>query len=180
MKPVWIVDDDRSIRWVIEKALSREGIAFNSFASAQEALDALSGGAPEVLVSDIRMPGLSGLELLHAVKQRHPAVPVIVMTAYSDLDSAVAAFQGGAYEYLPKPFDVDQAVDLIRRALDESRKEAQGIEPIGDGPEILGQAPAMLEVFRAIGSLSQSIATVLITGESGTGKELFARDLHPH
>jgi two-component system, NtrC family, nitrogen regulation response regulator GlnG len=180
MKPVWIVDDDRSIRWVIEKALSREGIAFDSFASAQEALNALSGGAPEVLVSDIRMPGLSGLELLQAVKQRHPAVPVIVMTAYSDLDSAVAAFQGGAYEYLPKPFDVDQAVDLIRRALDESRKEAQRIEPIGDGPEILGQAPAMQEVFRAIGRLSQSSATVLITGESGTGKELVARALHRH
>ena len=125
MKPVWIVDDDRSIRWVIEKALSREGIAYNSFASAQEALDALGASTPEVLVSDIRMPGRSGLELLQAVKQRHPAVPVIVMTAYSDLDSAVAAFQGGAYEYLPKPFDVDQAVELIRRALDESRREIQ-------------------------------------------------------
>ena len=180
MKPVWIVDDDRSIRWVIEKALSREGIAFNSFSSAQDALDALSGGSPEVLVSDIRMPGLSGLELLTAVKQRHPAVPVIVMTAYSDLDSAVAAFQGGAYEYLPKPFDVDQAVDLIRRALDESRREAEAIEPVRETPEILGQAPAMQEVFRAIGRLSQSSATVLITGESGTGKELVARALHRH
>jgi two-component system nitrogen regulation response regulator GlnG len=180
MKPVWIVDDDRSIRWVIEKALSREGIPFSSFSTAQEALDALSGGAPEVLVSDIRMPGQSGLELLQTVKTRHPAVPVIVMTAYSDLDSAVAAFQGGAYEYLPKPFDVDQAVELIRRALDESRREAEAVEPLGETPEILGQAPAMQEVFRAIGRLSQSSATVLITGESGTGKELVARALHRH
>jgi two-component system nitrogen regulation response regulator GlnG len=180
MKPVWIVDDDRSIRWVIEKALSREGIAFNSFSSAQDALDALSGGSPEVLVSDIRMPGLSGLELLNAVKQRHPGVPVIVMTAYSDLDSAVAAFQGGAYEYLPKPFDVDQAVELIRRALDESRRETQATETVTEPKEILGQAPAMQDVFRAIGRLSQSSATVLITGESGTGKELVARALHRH
>jgi len=180
MKPVWIVDDDRSIRWVIEKALSREGIPFSSFSTAQEAMDALAGGAPEVLVSDIRMPGQSGLELLQTVKTRHPAVPVIVMTAYSDLDSAVAAFQGGAYEYLPKPFDVDQAVELIRRALDESRREAEVAEPMGETPEILGQAPAMQEVFRAIGRLSQSSATVLITGESGTGKELVARALHRH
>jgi two-component system, NtrC family, nitrogen regulation response regulator GlnG len=180
MKPVWIVDDDRSIRWVIEKALSREGIAFNSFSSAQEALEALSDASPEVLVSDIRMPGRSGLELLQAVKQRHPAVPVIVMTAYSDLDSAVAAFQGGAYEYLPKPFDVDQAVDLIRRALEESRRESEALEPLLESKDILGQAPAMQEVFRAIGRLSQSSATVLITGESGTGKELVARALHRH
>ena len=179
MKPVWIVDDDRSIRWVIEKALSREGIAYNSFSSAQEALDALAGAMPEVLVSDIRMPGRSGLELLQAVKQRYPAVPVIVMTAYSDLDSAVAAFQGGAYEYLPKPFDVDQAVDLIRRALEERRRDTQVNEPLPE-TEILGQAPAMQEVFRAIGRLSQSSATVLITGESGTGKELVARALHRH
>ena len=180
MKPVWIVDDDRSIRWVIEKALSREGIAFKSFSSAQEALDALGASSPEVLVSDIRMPGRSGLELLQAVKQRHPAVPVIVMTAYSDLDSAVAAFQGGAYEYLPKPFDIDQAVGLIRRALDESRRETQATETIVDDKDILGHAPAMQEVFRAIGRLSQSSATVLITGESGTGKELVARALHRH
>jgi len=180
MKPVWIVDDDRSIRWVIEKALSREGIAFNSFASAREALDALPGGAPQVLISDIRMPGQSGIELLQQVKEKHPAVPVIVMTAYSDLESAVAAFQGGAYEYLPKPFDVDQAVELIRRALDESQREQAALEPIGEVPEILGQAPAMQEVFRAIGRLSQSSATVLITGESGTGKELVARALHRH
>jgi two-component system nitrogen regulation response regulator GlnG len=180
MKPVWIVDDDRSIRWVFEKALGREGIAYSSFSSAQEALDALRAGPPQVLVSDIRMPGPSGLELLHTVKEKHPAVPVIVMTAYSDLESAVAAFQGGAYEYLPKPFDVDQAVDLIRRALDESQRDARAAEPLAEAPEILGQAPAMQEVFRAIGRLSQSSATVLITGESGTGKELVARALHRH
>jgi two-component system nitrogen regulation response regulator GlnG len=180
MKPVWIVDDDRSIRWVFEKALSREGIAYNSFASARDALDALAGGAPQVLISDIRMPGQSGIELLQEVKEKHPAVPVIVMTAYSDLESAVAAFQGGAYEYLPKPFDVDQAVELIRRALDESQREQAVLEPLGEVPEILGQAPAMQEVFRAIGRLSQSSATVLITGESGTGKELVAHALHRH
>ncbi len=180
MKPVWIVDDDRSIRWVFEKALGREGIAFNSFASASEALDALSNGPPQVLVSDIRMPGPSGLKLLQTVKERHPGVPVIVMTAYSDLESAVAAFQGGAYEYLPKPFDVDQAVDLIRRALGESQREAAALEPVTEAPEILGQAPAMQEVFRAIGRLSQSTATVLITGESGSGKELVAKALHRH
>jgi two-component system nitrogen regulation response regulator GlnG len=180
MKPVWIVDDDRSIRWVFEKALGREGIAFSTFASAQEALDALRDGAPQVLVSDIRMPGPSGLELLNTVKQQYPAVPVIVMTAYSDLESAVAAFQGGAFEYLPKPFDVDQAVELIRRALDESLRDIAASEPPGEAPEILGQAPAMQEVFRAIGRLSQSSATVLITGESGSGKELVARALHRH
>jgi two-component system nitrogen regulation response regulator GlnG len=180
MKPVWIVDDDRSIRWVFEKALSREGISYSSFASAREALEALAAGAPQVLVSDIRMPGQSGLELLQEVKEKHPAVPVIVMTAYSDLESAVAAFQGGAYEYLPKPFDVDQAVELIRRALDESEREQAALEPLGETPEILGQAAAMQEVFRAIGRLAQSSATVLITGESGTGKELVARALHRH
>ncbi|TAK50634.1 MAG: nitrogen regulation protein NR(I) [Betaproteobacteria bacterium] len=180
MKPVWVVDDDRSIRWVLEKALGREGIVFSSFASAQEALAALKGEAPQVLVSDIRMPGASGIELLRAVKQQHPAVPVIIMTAYSDLDSAVAAFHGGAYEYLAKPFDVDQAVALIRRALDESLREQAALEPTAGSPEILGQAPAMQEVFRAIGRLSQSNATVLITGESGTGKELVAQALHRH
>ncbi len=179
MKSVWIVDDDRSIRWVFEKALGREGIACNAFASADEALNALEDGPPQVLVSDIRMPGPSGLQLLRAVKSRHPSVPVIVMTAYSDLESAVSAFQGGAYEYLPKPFDVDQAVDLIRRAMDEGERAAPAEAP-DEAPETLGQAPAMQEVFRAIGRLSQSNATVLLTGESGTGKELVARALHRH
>jgi len=180
MRPVWIVDDDRSIRWVFEKALGREGIPCSAFASADEAMHALEDdGPPQVLVSDIRMPGPSGLQLLQTVKAKHPAVPVIVMTAYSDLESAVSAFQGGAYEYLPKPFDVDQAVDLIRRAMDEGDGEAPQESP-QEAPETLGQAAAMQEVFRAIGRLSQSNATVLITGESGTGKELVARALHRH
>ncbi|MBL8428878.1 MAG: nitrogen regulation protein NR(I) [Dechloromonas sp.] len=182
MKPVWVVDDDRSIRWVLEKTLSREGIPFKSFASASEAISLLEQGVepPQVLMSDIRMPGQSGLELLQEVKTRFPSVPVIIMTAYSDLESAVAAFQGGAFEYLPKPFDVDQAVELIRRAIDESMHQSGAIEEEGLVPEILGQAPAMQEVFRAIGRLALSHATVLITGESGSGKELVARALHRH
>ena len=179
-KPVWIVDDDKSIRWVFEKALGREGIAFRTFASGAEALAALEDGTPQVVISDIRMPGGSGLELLQRLKELQPQLPVIIMTAYSDLDSAVAAFQGGAFEYLPKPFDVDNAVELIRRALDESRKRETAAVEEAPGPEILGQAPAMQEVFRAIGRLAQSNATVLITGESGTGKELAARALHRH
>jgi two-component system, NtrC family, nitrogen regulation response regulator GlnG len=180
MKPVWVIDDDRSIRWVFEKALAREGIPYKTFSAAQEALDALEKGAPQVLVSDIRMPGASGLDLLQSIKQRHPGLPIIIMTAYSDLESAVAAFQGGAFEYLPKPFDVDQAVELIRRAIGESMREIDGEEARETSPEILGQAPSMQEVFRAIGRLSQSNATVLITGESGTGKELVALALHRH
>ena len=180
MKPVWIIDDDRSIRWVFEKALTREHIDFRAFSSARDALAALPEGAPQVVVSDIRMPGESGLELLQQVKERHPALPVIIMTAYSDLESAVTAFQGGAYEYLPKPFDVDHAVELIRRAMDESVRQHSAGETVESMPEMLGQAPAMQEVFRAIGRLSQSHATVLITGESGSGKELVASALHRH
>ena len=182
MKPVWIVDDDKSIRWVLEKTLAREQVPFKSFASASEALSQLDLGAepPQVLVSDIRMPGESGLDLLKQVKQRFPSLPVIIMTAYSDLDSAVAAFQGGAFEYMPKPFDVDQALELIRRAIDESLHQVGALSEPGLVPEILGQAPAMQEVFRAIGRLSQSNATVMITGESGSGKELVARAVHRH
>src|SRR5882724_4265697 len=181
MRPVWVIDDDRSIRWVFEKALAREGIPFKTFAQATEAMEALdTTGAPQVLVSDIRMPGTSGLELMQTLKQRFPDLPVIVMTAYSDLESAVAAFQGGAFEYLPKPFDVDQAVELIRRALGESMRENEAEESSTGTPDILGQAQSMQEVFRAVGRLSQSSATVLITGESGTGKELVARALHRH
>ena len=180
MRPVWIIDDDKSIRWVIEKALSREGIAFQSFAAAQDGLDALQKSPPQVVISDIRMPGASGLEFMQQLKARMPTTPIIIMTAYSDLESAVAAFQGGAFEYLPKPFDVDHAVDLIRRALDESMREVPAEEVAADAPEILGSAPTMQEVFRAIGRLSQSHATVLINGESGTGKELVAHALHRH
>jgi two-component system nitrogen regulation response regulator GlnG len=179
-RAVWIVDDDRSIRWVLEKALAREGIAYKSFSSAFEVMQALALTRPQVLVSDIRMPGESGLKLLASVKENYPDMPVIIMTAYSDLDSAVAAFQGGAFEYLPKPFDVDHALALIRRAASERRSDAPSAGAATEAPEILGQAPAMQEVFRAIGRLSQSAATVLITGESGTGKELVARALHRH
>ncbi len=180
MKPVWIIDDDRSIRWVFEKALGREGIDFRAYASAAEALEHLPDEPPQVVVSDIRMPGVSGLAFMQALKERLPQTPVIIMTAYSDLESAVAAFQGGAFEYLPKPFDVDHAVELVRRAMEESRRQVETPAEGGDTPEIIGQAPAMQEVFRAIGRLAQSHATVLITGESGTGKELVARALHRH
>lgn len=182
MKPVWIVDDDKSIRWVLERTLAREQVPYKSFSSATDALSQLESGSdlPQVLVSDIRMPGESGLELLKQVKTKYPSLPVIIMTAYSDLDSAVAAFQGGAFEYLPKPFDVDQAIELIRRAIDESLHQNEGGGEVSLMPEILGQAPAMQEVFRAIGRLSQSAATVLITGESGTGKELVAQAVHRH
>ncbi|MFS8975510.1 nitrogen regulation protein NR(I) [Cupriavidus necator] len=180
MKPIWIVDDDQSIRWVLEKALARESLLSRSFTNVRDVLAALEEDQPQVLISDIRMPGGSGLDLLQALKARHPGLPVIVMTAYSDLDSAVAAFQGGAFEYLAKPFDVDKAVELIRRALEESLREEELDDRLVDAPEILGQAPAMQDVFRAIGRLSQSNVTVMITGESGTGKELVARALHKH
>ncbi len=184
MNPVWIVDDDRSIRWVFEKALARENIPCRSFATADEALAAFSrDDVPQVLVSDIRMPGVnlqSGLDLLQRVKALHPELPVIIMTAYSDLDSAVAAFQGGAFEYLPKPFDIDQALALVRRALENSPRREDAPEVQTLVPEIIGQAPAMQEVFRAIGRLSRSNATVLINGASGTGKELVAHALHRH
>ncbi|MFZ6657201.1 nitrogen regulation protein NR(I) [Undibacterium sp. TJN19] len=180
MKPIWIVDDDDSIRWVLEKALARENLATRSFTNARDAMNALQSDTPQVLVSDIRMHGASGLELLQTVKTKYPGLPVIIMTAFSDLESAVAAFQGGAFEYLAKPFDLDKAVELIRRALDESLRESSVEQSMSETPEILGQAPAMQDVFRAIGRLSQSNVTVLITGESGSGKELVARALHKH
>jgi len=177
---VWIIDDDKAIRWVLEKSLSRSNIAYQSFASADDALNALYDTVPSVIISDIRMPGTDGLKFLGKVKADHPALPVIIMTAHSDLDSAVSAFQGGAFEYLPKPFDVDQAVALIERALAESRSGSGGADSPEAMPALLGQAPAMQDVFRAIGRLSQSSVTVLITGESGTGKERVAEALHRH
>ena len=180
MKSIWVVDDDHSIRFVLEKALSREGLPVRTFSNSRDLLAALDDDSPQVLVSDIRMPGGSGLDLLAKVKARLPNLPVIIMTAYSDLDSAVSAFQGGAFEYLPKPFDLTRAVELIRRAQEENMREAVAEESAAQMPEMLGQAPAMQDVFRAIGRLSQSHVTVLITGESGSGKELVARALHKH
>ena len=181
MKPIWIVDDDQSIRFVLEKALAREELPTRSFTNPRDVLDALEeDDEPQVLVSDIRMPGGSGIDLLTRVKERLPGLPVIIMTAFSDLDSAVSAFQGGAFEYLPKPFDLPKAVELIRRAVQESAREEVADERLSQMPEILGQAPAMQDVFRAIGRLSQSSVTVLITGESGAGKELVAHALHKH
>lgn len=184
MKPIWIVDDDQSIRFVLEKALLRENLPTRSFTNARDVLLALESSSeedgPQILVSDIRMPGGSGLELLEKIKAKHPGLPVIIMTAFSDLDSAVSAFQGGAFEYLPKPFDLTKAVELIRRAVEESQREEVAEERLGVTPEMLGQAPAMQDVFRAIGRLSPSNVTVLITGESGSGKELVARALHKH
>ena len=184
MKPIWIVDDDQSIRFVLEKALLREGLPTRSFISPREVLQALDHPGeepgPQVLVSDIRMPGGSGLDLLGQVKERLPSLPVIIMTAFSDLDSAVSAFQSGAFEYLPKPFDLPKAIELIRRAVEESQREEVAAVAMDEAPEMLGQAPAMQDVFRAIGRLSQSHVTVMITGESGSGKELVARALHKH
>jgi two-component system, NtrC family, nitrogen regulation response regulator GlnG len=180
MKPIWILDDDKSIRWVFEKALARTDLEFKTFSSTAEALNALNREQPQVIVSDIRMPNGSGLDFLTEIKQRFPDIPVIIMTAYSDLESAVAAFQGGAFEYLAKPFDVDQAIDIIKRAVDESMRQAVDNVVIEESTEIIGQAPSMQEVFRAIGRLSRSHSTVLINGESGSGKELVASALHKH
>ena len=177
---VWLVDDDASIRWVLERALRNGGMLPRAFDAAEAALIALRTDTPDVLVTDIRMPGISGLDLLRKIHAASPALPVIVMTAHSDLGSAVSAYESGAFEYLPKPFDIDQAVSLVRRAAQaasQSVVEASGVTRI---PELLGKAPAMQQVFRAIGRLSRSSVTVLITGESGTGKELVARALHEH
>jgi len=177
---VWLVDDDASIRWVLERALRNDGMAPRAFEAAEGALDALRRDTPDVLITDIRMPGASGLELLRRIRDARPALPVIVMTAHSDLGSAVSAYEGGAFEYLPKPFDIDEAVALVRRAASGALGAGNDSGAAPRMPELLGKAPAMQQVFRAIGRLSRSSVTVLITGESGTGKELVARALHEH
>lgn len=179
---IWIVDDDRSIRWVMEKALTRQNYHVVSFEDAGTLLDTLRTDRPEVIISDIRMPGINGLELLKTIHDECPGIPVIITTAHSDLDSAVAAYQGGAFEYLPKPFDIDELVSVTQRAITFTREQKNPPE-IKDTlvrTDIIGEAPAMQEVFRAIGRLSKSNITVLINGESGTGKELVARALHRH
>ena len=177
---VWLVDDDASIRWVLEKALKGGGMSARCFDQADNALTALRTEAPDVLMTDIRMPGKSGLDLLKDIQASRPGLPVIVMTAHSDLDAAVASYQGGAFEYLPKPFDIDKAVDLVRRAAQQATVSIDVDAARRSIPELLGQAAAMQQVFRAVGRLSRSSMTVLITGESGTGKELVARALHRH
>ncbi|MCW8825005.1 MAG: nitrogen regulation protein NR(I) [Gammaproteobacteria bacterium] len=179
---VWIIDDDRSIRWVLEKALQQAEMEVSSFESGDEALPQLKRGLPDVVITDIRMPGMSGLELLQQLGRDYPELPVIIMTAHSDLDSAVSAYQGGAFEYLPKPFDVDEAVELARKAIAHSQQNREDVAEDDEKiqTEIIGEAPSMQEVFRAIGRLSKSNITVLINGESGTGKELVAAALHRH
>ena len=177
---VWIIDDDQSIRWVLQKALEQAGFSVRAFDSANGIGDTLERAQPNAIVTDIRMPGVSGLDLLSLIQTKAPEIPVIVTTAYTDLDSAVASYRRGAFEYLPKPFDVDEAVNLVQRALEHRRRRR--VEPVENEnvPEIIGAAPSMQEVFRAIGRLSTSDLSVLINGESGTGKELVARALHNH
>ena len=179
---IWIAEDDRSLRWVMEKAISREGIEVRSFENGDDLLLALQSSLPEIIISDIRMPGIDGFELLKQIHSTRPNIPVIITTAHSDLDSAVAAYQGGAFEYLPKPFDLDELVDVARRGVTFAREQKPQDLPRDAPPsqEIIGEAPAMQEVFRAIGRLSNSNITVLINGESGTGKELVAHALHKH
>ena len=182
---VWIIDDDKSIRWVLDKALKKAAIDSRSFSGAKSLLEALQHAVPDALITDIRMPEMDGLELLEKVQKQYPALPIIVMTAHSDLESAVSAFHGGAFEYLPKPFDIKEVIDIVQRACIHSRQQKtqeqpENAEVIEASPEIIGAAPAMQEVFRAIGRLARSHITVLINGESGTGKELVAKALHRH
>ncbi len=177
---VWVIDDDRSIRWVLERALRKAEMHVTCFSNGVGVMEALEREKPDAILSDIRMPGIDGLDLLRQVTARHPGLPVIIMTAHSDLDSAVSAFHGGAFEYLPKPFDIDEAVAQVARACRRVRTDIPEETAVARGPDIIGEAPAMQEVFRAIGRLARSNITVLINGESGTGKELVAHALHRH
>ena len=177
---IWIIDDDDSIRWVLQKALEGAGFAVTSFDNANTILDKLKHEGPDAIITDVRMPGIDGLELLTKLSTDYPDLPVIIMTAHTDLDSAVSAYQGGAFEYLPKPFDIDDAVEIAQRACIKKQANGNQLTSDKDGPEIIGAAPAMQEVFRTIGRLSKSVISVLITGESGTGKELVALSLHKH
>ena len=179
-KNIWIIDDDDSIRWVLDKALSKAGYSTEIFSSADDALAHLDTVTPSVILTDIRMPGTSGLELLNKMQAEHADIPVIIMTAHTDLDSAVASYDQGAFEYLPKPFDIVDAISLVERALDHIQRDEAGPGNQDAGSMIIGEAPAMQDIFRAIGRLSQSDLTVLISGESGTGKELVAQSLHEH
>ena len=179
---VWVVDDDQSVRWVLEKALRQAHMETRSFERAEHLLEAIDEHAPDVLITDVRMPGMSGIALLERLNRSNPDLPIIVITAHSDLDHAVAAYKGGAFEYLPKPFDIDEAIELVRKAATTQDLEAGNDDDAGESmiPSLIGQAPAMQEVYRSIGRLAGSSMTVLITGESGTGKELVARALHEH
>ena len=177
---IWIIDDDDSIRWVLQKALEGAGFIITSFDNVNTILNKLQVESPDAIITDVRMPGIDGLELLSHLSTDHPELPVIIMTAHTDLDSAVSAYQGGAFEYLPKPFDIDDAVEVAQRACNKKHSSDTNHISDEDGPEIIGAAPAMQEVFRTIGRLSKSVISVLITGESGTGKELVALSLHKH
>ena len=178
---VWIVDDDQSVRWVLEKALRQADMEARSFERAEHLLEAIEHGEPDVLITDVRMPGMSGIALLERLNSRCPDLPIIVITAHSDLENAVAAYKGGAFEYLPKPFDIDEAIELVQKAARQNGLATASSGSLGQQiPSLIGQAPAMQEVFRSIGRLAGSSMTVLITGESGTGKELIARALHEH
>ncbi len=177
---VWVADDDQSMRWVLEKALEKGGFQVRGFERANLLLDALQGAKPQVVVTDIRMPGMDGIELLTRIRELAPSLPVIVITAHSDLDSAVKAYDEGAFDYLPKPFDVHELVELVQRAAASAAASTEESQEAAAPLGIVGKAPAMQAVFRTIGRLSRSDISVLITGESGTGKELVARALHRH